>query len=233
VVNEIVFITTALIDLSLIILALRFGIAGLTGLMVTNIILVSAFGSKIISLFGYTTNAGNVFYGCTFFAGVMIAEHYGLKQAHKSVLVGFLALVLFVLMGEFTVRTGLGTSPSSIDQAMSTLFSAVPRIALGSMTAYLISQNLNIYVFSTIKKKTGSKFVALRTIASSVSGQFVDSLVFFSIAFAGSLPANTLIQTMLTGYAAKVSIGLLSVPFLKLSYFLKPTAKVTYSKRVS
>ncbi len=231
--NEIVFISTALIDLSLVVLAVRFGVAGLTGLLVTNIILVSALGSKIISVFGHITNAGNVFYGCAFFAGVMLAEHYGAKKAYKSVLIGFLSLVLFVLMGEFTVRSGLGTNPSSIDLAMNTLFKAVPRIALASMTAYLISQNLNIFIFSVIKKRTGAKFVALRTITSSVIGQSVDSLVFFSLAFAATLPAHLLIQAMLTGFVVKASIGVLSVPFLKLSYYLKPVARVNYSKRVS
>jgi hypothetical protein len=231
--NEIVFFSTALIDLSLIVLALRFGVAGLTGLLVTNIILVSSLGSKLISIFGFVTNAGNVFYACAFFAGIMIAEHYGSKKAYKSVLVGFLSLILFVLMAEFTVRSGLGTAPSSIDQAISTLFMAVPRIALGSMAAYLVAQNINIYVFSIIRKKTGIKLIALRTVTSSVAGQFVDSIIFFTIAFAGTLSAHLLIQAMLTGFVIKVLIGVLSVPFMKLSYSLKPTPNINYHRRVT
>jgi uncharacterized integral membrane protein (TIGR00697 family) len=231
--NEIIFISTALIDLSLIVLALRYGVAGLTGLLVTNIILVSALGSRIISLFGFVTNAGNVFYGCAFFAAIMIAEHYGRKEAYKSVWIGFLALVLFVVMGEFTARYALSTGLSDTDQAIKTLFIAVPRIALGSMAAYLIAQNINIYVFSAVRGKTGAKLIWLRTVAGSLAGQFVDSIVFFSIAFATTLPFKLLLQAMLTGFVVKVLIGLLSVPFLKLSYSLKPITKVNYQKRVS
>ncbi len=231
--NELIFVATALIDLSLIVLALRYGIAGLTGLLVANIILVSALGSRIISLFGFVTNAGNVFYGCAFFAGIMIAEHFGRKEAYKSVWIGFLGLVLFVVMGEFTARYVLSMGLSNTDQAINTLFRAVPRVALGSMTAYIIAQNINIYIFSTIRKKTGAQLISLRTIASSLAGQFVDSIVFFSIAFAATLPFHLLLQAMLTGFVVKVSIGVLSVPFLKLSYFLKPQAKVSYQKRVS
>ena len=231
--NEIIFAATAFIDLSLIILALRYGVAGLTGMLVTNIILVSALGSKIITLFGFVTNVGNVFYACAFFAGIMIAEHYGRKEAYKSVWIGFLSLLLFVVMGEFTARYGLSGGLSNTDQAIKTLFLAVPRIALGSMAAYLIAQNINIYVFSAIKKKTGAKLIWLRTIASSLAGQFVDSIVFFSIAFAATLPFKILLQAMLTGFVIKVLVGVLSVPFLRLSYSLKPTAKVNYQKRVS
>ena len=231
--NEIIFVATALIDLSLVVLALRYGVAGLTGLLVANIILVSALGSKIISLFGFVTNVGNVFYACAFFAGIMIAEHYGKKEAYKSVWIGFLSLVLFVVMGEFTARYGLSSGLSSTDQAIKTLFMAVPRIALGSMTAYLIAQNINIYVFSAVKKKTGMRLIGLRTIAGSLAGQLVDSIVFFSIAFATTLPFKLLIQAMLTGFVVKVSVGVLSVPFLRLSYFLKPIPKVNYKKRVS
>jgi queuosine precursor transporter len=231
--NEIIFVATALIDLSLVVLALRYGVAGLTGMLVANIILVSALGAKIISLFGFVTNVGNVFYACAFFAGITIAEHYGRKEAFKSVWVGFLSLVLFVVMGEFTARYGLSAGLSNTDQAIRTLFLAVPRVALGSMAAYLIAQNINIYVFGAVKKKTGTRLISLRTIAGSLAGQFVDSIVFFSIAFAATLPFKLLIQAMLTGFVVKVSVGVLSVPFLRLSYFLKPVAKGNYQKRVS
>lgn len=230
-VNEIVLLSTALIDLAFVTLAFRYAIPGLTALLTTNIILVSTFGSKVLTVFGFETNAGNIFYACAFFAGIMLAEHYGKKAAYKSVWVGFLALVLFVFVGQLTIRAG--TTATEAGKALLTLFNAVPRIALGSAVAYLLSQNLNIYIYSLLGRKTSKKSLGARVAASSLAGQFVDSLVFFTIAFAGVLPTQRLVQFMVTGFLVKVSVGIISIVFLKLSFLIKPPEKINYQSRVA
>jgi uncharacterized integral membrane protein (TIGR00697 family) len=102
--NGLIFFITVLISLFFILLMLRLGKQGLAGLIVANIILVSTFGALLIPLFGLITNAGNVFYASIFLAAQIITEHYGRKAAFKSVWVGFGALVLFVLLAQYSIR---------------------------------------------------------------------------------------------------------------------------------
>ena len=53
------------------------------------------------------------------------------------------------------------------------------RIAIGSATAFLVAQNLDVNIFDRLRKKTW--YVA--PLISSVLGSIIDTLLFFSIAF--------------------------------------------------
>ncbi len=218
--NQLIFFTTTAISLFFILFMLRLGKEGLTGVIVTNIILVSSFGALLIPLFGLVTNAGNVFYASIFLTGNVLAEHYGRKAAFKSVWVGFSALVLFVLMGQYSIRLVGAPNTEGLAAAMHSVFAAVPRIALASISAYLVSQNLNVWLFDTLHQKTGKKLLWFRTLLSSAVGQLVDSILFFSIAFAGTIPRSELFQSLFTGFGVKMVVAVIGIPFLYLSYFV-------------
>jgi uncharacterized integral membrane protein (TIGR00697 family) len=197
---------------------LRLGKQGLVGVIVVNIILVSCFGALIIPLFGFSTNAGNVFYAAIFLAAQVMTEQYGRKAALRSVWVGFGALVLFVLMAQYTVRLVGGPGTEQFVASIHTIFAAIPRIALASIIAYLVSQNLNVWLFSMLKKQSGKKQLWLRGLVSSSLGQLVDSVLFFSIAFGHTIPNKQLLQIMVVGFAVKLFVCLLGIPILYASY---------------
>jgi uncharacterized integral membrane protein (TIGR00697 family) len=215
-VNELIFFVTVAIELFFLIYMLRLGKQGLVAIIVVNIILVSCFGALLVPLFGFTTNAGNVFYAVTFLAAQMMVERYGREVAAKSVWIGFGALVIFVLMAQYSIRlTGISDN-NGLAQAMHQVFSAVPRVACASMAAYLISQNLNIWLFASLRKKHAGRQLWVRSLLSTAAGQLIDSLVFFSIAFVGVLSSRELAQTMLVGLGAKVLVGIIGIPALYL-----------------
>src|SRR5581483_10466155 len=117
--NELLFITATFLDLSFILLLFRLqGYRALFASVVLNIILVSLFGSKLISIWGFTSNATNVFYACVFFAANIIAEHYGKKQAN-SLIIDTLALYLFtIVMGQFALYFVPVGQSDSVQHAM-------------------------------------------------------------------------------------------------------------------
>lgn len=220
VINELIFLVTVLVELAFVVLSMRFGREGLFGFIVANIILVSTFGSELIDVFGLTTNAGNVFYASIFVAANILVEHYGGKVGYRSVWIGFTSLVLFVLMSQFVIRQLPVPNSADEAQAIRTLFSAVPRVALASMVAYLIAQNLNVWIFDRLRRRHGRAKLWLRNIASSTTGQLVDSVIFFSIAFGGLVSQAVLVQTILVGFALKAVIAVASTPVLYLSYMM-------------
>lgn len=224
--NEILFFTSIFLDLLFILFALRFGKAGVIGLIVVNIILVSTFGSKLILLFGFETNAGNVFYASIFLASNILNEHFGKRVSFQAVWIGFMGLVLFVIMGQFVIAYISAHETSSISAAMEMLFTNVPRVAFASMFAYIVAQNVNIITFDFLHQKEGSRLLWFRNVASQGVSQLIDSLLFFPIAFFGTTTILLLIQATLIGFIAKLIVACISTPIVYFSYLLKDDASV-------
>ena len=91
------------------------------------------------------------------------------------------------------------------------------RIAIGSGTAFVISQRLDIYVFDKLRHK----YWFIPPLASSINGSVLDTFLFFSIAFyATGIPWFTL---ALGDLAVKLFVALLMlVPFRILLKTFKP-----------
>ena len=125
---------------------------------------------------------------------------FGKLIARKIVYFGFTIGILFTLI--------FSTSFSDIISI---------RIAIGSGTAFIIAQLLDVQVFDKLRRKTW--FVA--PLFSSLIGSTVDTFLFFSISFYGTeVPWITL---SLGDLSVKIFIALVMlVPFRLLLGTLKP-----------
>ena len=215
--NELIFFAIALIDLVFVLIASRLGMRWLFVSIVLNLLMISIFGGKLVSRFGFVSNSGNVFYACVFFATQLIVEYYGKKEAEKSILLGATAVIFFVIMSQLVVLT-IGTPETRIVSiAMDTLFKAVPRVVAASIVAYLVSQTVNINLFSYLSNKWKKKMLFLRVNLTNIVGQSVDSVIFFAIAFYGVIPNTNLVQAIFAGYVIKIAVGFFSSIFFQLS----------------
>jgi hypothetical protein len=100
------------------------------------------------------------------------------------------------------------------------IFSLMPRIAIASLIAYLISQYHDIWAFHFWKEKTGGRHLWLRNNLSTLISQLLDSLIFTLMAFAGTLPFTELIQIIITTYLLKLVVALIDTPFIYLGRML-------------
>ncbi len=101
-------------------------------------------------------------YPITFLITDLANRALGKKIARYVVLIGFFIGIILTLF----VST-------NFDDIISL------RIALGSATAFIIAQNIDVNIFDKLRKKTW--YVAPLT--SSTLGSIIDTLLFFSIAF--------------------------------------------------
>ena len=100
------------------------------------------------------------------------------------------------------------------------------RIAIGSGIAFLVSQLLDVQIFDKLRGKTW--FVAPFT--SSLIGSFVDTFLFFSIAFYGT--DLNWVTLGLGDFIVKISLALLMlIPFRLLMFKIKDVAK--YQVKIS
>jgi len=219
--NELLFFAVTFIDLALVLLAWKLGKEWVYVIIIANIILVSTFAAKLIPIFGLVTNVCNTFYAAIFIATDILTEHHGKKVGYKSIWMGFIGLVLFIGMGQFVLRFEYISESENVSKAMETLFSAVPRIAAASFIAYAIAQSLDVWLFDFIHRKTGRNFLWFRNNASTFVSQLVDSLLFFTLAFAGTVSFGVLINIIVTGYLVKLLVAVIDTPCIYLSYMVK------------
>lgn len=69
------------------------------------------------------------------------------------------------------------------ENAYDSVFGQGNAIIIGSLLAFLLSQLIDVYVFHAIKRRTGEKFVWLRSTGSTLISQLIDSFVVLTYAF--------------------------------------------------
>ncbi|WP_207260793.1 queuosine precursor transporter [Desulfovibrio sp. Huiquan2017] len=218
--NELLWILFALMDLCMVLVVYRlFGKVGLFGLMVFNLLLCNIQVLKTVELFGLTTTLGNVLYASVFLSTDLLSEFYGKKEARKGVLLGFVTLVMMVGY----MQIALYFQPAASDFAqphLEALFGFLPRVALASMAAYLVSQLHDVWAFHAIRERTGEKHLWLRNNASTMISQLLDSAIFCIVAFWGVFPADVFMEILLSTYIIKVVVAALDTPFIYLAKHL-------------
>ncbi len=94
----------------------------------------------------------------------------------------------------------------------------MPRLALGSLTAYFISQFLDVRLYSWIRKYySTSRQLWIRSNGSTMVSSFVDTLIFCTIAFAGLYDWNVWLEILLTTYLAKFLLTAVGTPILYIA----------------
>ena len=215
--NEILWIVFLLIDLSVTILVfLKFGKEGLFVLIGVNIILCNIQVLKLVNLFSVTVTLGNILYGSIYFATDLLGEFYGRKEAYKGVFFGFGAMLLMTVFMQAALLF-VPAPDDFINESMRNIFSMMPRIALASVIAYLISQLHDVWIYNVYKKKTGGKKLWLRNNASTMVSQLIDTSVFVTIAFWNVVSKEIFISIMITTYVMKAAIALLDTPFIYIA----------------
>jgi uncharacterized integral membrane protein (TIGR00697 family) len=211
-----------ILDLGFVFFMCRLGKEYLYASIVVNLILISVIGSKLVTVFGFVTNTGNAFYASVFFATYLLLEHgrdgSGVKDGIRAILIGVVSIFFFTVMSQLAVAIVSIPETASVSSAMSLLFGAVPRITLASLTAYAVAQSMNVWLYFMFDEAFEQKRLWLRVFSAIIIAQAVDSLLFFSIAFLGVVPFETVLESMATGYFLKVGIGAISIPLLYASY---------------
>src|SRR3989338_8119350 len=215
--NEVIFIVTIVVNFGLILFASKKSKEFLLATVAINLVLISVFGAKLISVFGLITNTGNVFYAGVFLATHMLVENYSKEDGYRTIRIGAFAILLFLLMAQFTFDLTGYVGTADINRAIYDLFRNIPRVGIASIFAFVMAQSVNVWFYSLLKNKTKDKKLWLRDNASNLLGQLVDSVLFFSIAFIGTVSNAVLIQIILAGFVVKIILGAAGTLFLYAS----------------
>lgn len=196
----------------------------LTIIFIVCLVISNVITGKVIdtglTLFGEPlTIAGAIIcYPICYLITDIVGEMWGKQEANKIVKYGFIGQVIATLIIVITTYTPY--IDPTMQEAYKKLLGQNWVFVVGSLSAYLISQYLDVHIFHKLKEKY-EKHKWIRNNASTMLSQFVDTAVFITIAFGlgfGWLYNNpiALINMLIGQYLVKVLCAVLDTPFFYL-----------------
>lgn len=194
-----------------------------------SVLLISNIAStKIVDFGWFTFDGGTLLFPLSYIFGDILAEVYGYKKTRQVIWLGFFcALMMSVVF--FVV----GKLPSAADwnnqAAYDSILGLTPRIVIASLIAYACGSFSNAFILTKMKLWSKGKNLWMRTIGSTVVGEFVDSSLFILIAFVGIFSPSLIITLIISNYVFKTLIEILFTPITyKAVKFLKKNENEDY-----
>jgi queuosine precursor transporter len=222
----------------------------LGGFFIANALIAEFMGVKIFSLerslgnepvhwtvlggkWNFDLSAGVLLWPVVFIMTDIINEYYG-KRGVKFLSwlgAGLIAYAYFMFYGSIQLvsadwwagsQTGRGVA--DMNASYNGIFGQGLGIIIGSLAAFLFAQLLDVIVFHEIKKRTGDKWLWMRSTGSTLFSQLADTFIVTSIAFyfypmlvAGNgepWSLNQLFTVCAGGYLYKFSVAVLMTPVI-------------------
>ncbi len=221
----------------------------LSGIFLTNAIVAEMIGVKIFSgegtlglqpahlnMFGFEMDfnltAGAVIWPVVFITSDLINEYFG-KPGVKRIsyltagLIAYAFVVIFITMKlppaqwwQDANNKDVAGNYFNMDFAFNKIFGQGQRIIIGSLTAFLLGQLVDVFVFHKMRKLTGNKMLWLRATGSTLVSQFIDSFVVLFIAFYGTFSNTQIMAIGFTNYIYKFCVAILLTPLIYLGHYL-------------
>lgn len=158
----------------------------------------------------------------------IVNEYYGPKAVKRIsyiavALISYAFLMFYLAIGlppaDFWYGSGLPIGIPDMSVAFNGIFGQGMWIILGSLTAFLVSQIIDVTVFHKIKKITGEKKVWLRATGSTLISQLVDSFIVLFIAFkiGKGWSWQLVLAICLVNYIYKFTVAILLTPVIYLA----------------
>ncbi|MES2386778.1 MAG: queuosine precursor transporter [Bacteroidota bacterium] len=221
----------------------------LCAVFLTNALLAEIIGVKIFSAestlglqpmqipllsgaLDFNLTAGAIIWPFVFITSDIINEYFGKTGVQRISIVTVLCIAYAFLM--ITVATKLppaqfwldvnkntgGKADFNINTAFNNIFRQGGGIILGSISAFLLGQVLDVTVFHWLRRKTGPGQIWLRATGSTLVSQLADSFVVLGIAFYvfGNWSWQMVVSVGIINYIYKGAVALLLTPLLYLAH---------------
>lgn len=188
--------------------------------MAVVLILSNIGASKGVVLGPIVTDGGFFLFPLAYILGDVISEVYGFKVARKAILTTF-GLSVFASLCYWVIIAlpGFGDEFGAAKQAaLEGALGPVPQIVLASLLAFLAGQTINSWILVRMKARSGEKSLWARLMGSSGAGEFVDTLIFCSIAASviGITDFGTFVNYVVAGFVYKTLVEFIFVPVTSL-----------------
>lgn len=171
-----------------------------------------------------TFGAGVLFFPLSYIFGDVLTEVYGYGRDRRVIWAGFGALVFATIMSTVVLALTPAADPFNTEYQthLDAVFGNTPRIAIGAIIAFWSGSFVNSYVMAKMKIWSQGRRLWMRTIGSTLCGEFVDSSLFYVIAFHGIWSNQQLLTVIVAQYFLKTGWEVVMTPVTyKVVNFLK------------
>lgn len=193
----------------------------LAGIFITNAVVAELIGGKLIQVGPYLMSVGILPWPIVFVTTDLINEYFGEKGVKKlSLITACLIAYTFVIIYMAMQIPAVAGDGLVSDNQFNGVFGQSLWIIVGSITAFMVSQLIDVTIFHFLKNKTGNKMIWLRSTGSTVISQLFDSFIVLGIAFwmTGKMTTEVFIASAFTGYFVKLIIAIALTPLIYLGH---------------
>jgi uncharacterized integral membrane protein (TIGR00697 family) len=192
-------------------------------LFVAVLLISNVASSKIVDVGPFTFDGGTLLFPISYIFGDILTEVYGYRRSRRVIWAGFacagLMAGMFALVGALPPAKGW-----EYQEAYEAILGTTPRIVLGSLIAYFAGEFSNSYTLAKMKIWTQGRWLWTRTIGSTLVGEGVDTVLFVTIAFAGTMPWSLFWSIVVSNYVFKVGLEAVMTPVTyQITGYLKRT----------
>lgn len=204
--TELAFLTVYLLNVLLISFSFKKNTRLFALITLVNMLIIPICGAREVMLFGFRSNITNLNAAAIFFSvSLMISRDF--KETVKFINSMFAALISYVLLRVAINNFPIVEGNEQISLRLAEVFSPTFRMITASFLAFYLSNIFNIYVIQNLKVKP-----SIRKIIGNVGGQFLDSFIFFPMAFSQVLSLDVIFQWALSGWLIKSVLNILDTP---------------------
>lgn len=173
-----------------------------TSIFITCLITSNIIAVKLVNIFGLILPAGILIFPISYIFGDVLTEVYGYRQARQVIWLGFfcnLIAVVAIWLGQILPAASFWDGQTAYER----ILGYTPRLLGASFLAYLVGEFANSFVLAKMKIATNGRWLWARTIGSTLVGQGLDSLVFMTLAFIGTIPLTVLAGAIVAQWLSK------------------------------
>lgn len=192
----------------------------LGGLFITNALLGEIIGVKLINLGPYTMTMGVIPWPVVFITTDLVNEYFG-REGVKRLTYLTVGLILYAFLVIYLSMLVPASEISPVnDEVYNQVFGQSLWIIVGSITAFVVSQLIDVTVFWFFRGKTGGRMLWLRATGSTIISQLIDTFVVMGIAFwlPGKISTQDYFNISLTNYTYKVLVALGITPVIYVAH---------------
>ena len=186
----------------------------ITGLFVAVLLVSNIASVKPVYVGPFTFDGGTILFPLSYIFGDILTEVYGYKASRRVIWTGFICAALMAL-----ILWAVGKLPApatdwdpEAQAGYERVLMPVGRIVFASLIAFFAGEFSNSYILAKLKIRTKGRFLWIRTIASTLVGQGIDTAIFCLIAFLGYFTTGTLIAVIISNYIFKCGFEILATP---------------------
>ena len=190
-------------------------LAVLTCIFAAALISANILAVKLTSVAGLVFPTGTLAFLVAFLVTDIVTEVWGPKSARELIIGGFVSNIIIVGM----IHLAISMPPAGFweyQDQFANILSGSSRIVIAGLVTYLVSKNLNVWVFDKIRHKTEGKHLWLRNNVSSLIAQLVDTAMFITLAFVGTFDIGYIGGMIFATFIVKIVLDICKTPLVYL-----------------